>query len=85
MLRRDRDEVISKLRAHAPELKAAGIVRLRLFGSVARGEAGNDIDLVAEFDRPLSLIDLVGRWKTCYRVFFGAKWAWRRRRCSSRA
>ena len=32
----------------------------RLFGSVARGEAGNDVDLVAEFDRALSLIDLVG-------------------------
>ena len=60
MLGLDRDEVIATLRAHAPELKAAGIVRLRLFGSVARGEAGNDIDLVAEFDRSLSLIDLVG-------------------------
>ncbi|HEX4771111.1 MAG TPA: nucleotidyltransferase family protein [Bryobacteraceae bacterium] len=56
----DRDGVIATLRAHAPELRAAGIVRLRLFGSVARGEVGNDIDLVAQFDRPLSLIDLVG-------------------------
>lgn len=52
--------MIATLRAHAPELRAACIVRLRLFGSVARGEAGNDIDLVAEFDRSLSLIDLVG-------------------------
>lgn len=55
----DREEIIAKLRAHAPELRAAGIVRLRLFGSVARGEPGNDVDLVAEFDRSLSLIDLV--------------------------
>jgi hypothetical protein len=56
----DRDHVIATLRAHERELKNSGIVRLRLFGSVARGEAGNDVDLVAEFDRALSLIDLVG-------------------------
>ena len=56
----DRNHVIATLRAHEQELKNAGIVRLRLFGSIARGEAGNDIDLVAEFDRALSLIDLVG-------------------------
>lgn len=60
MLRVDRDDVIARLRAHAPELRAAGILRLRLFGSVARGEAANDVDPVADFDRPLSLIDLVG-------------------------
>lgn len=60
MILTDRDDVIATLRAHAPELRAAGIVRLRLFGSVARGEAANDVDLVAEFDRSLSLIDLIG-------------------------
>jgi uncharacterized protein len=60
VLNSDRDHVIATLRAHERELKNAGIVRLRLFGSVARGEAGNDVDLVAEFDRALSLIDLVG-------------------------
>jgi uncharacterized protein len=45
--------VIQILRAHEPELKAAGIVHLRLFGSVARGEASehSDVDLMAEFDR----------------------------------
>lgn len=52
--------MLETLRAHEPELKAAGIARLRLFGSVARGEHGNDVDLVAEFDRSLSLIDLIG-------------------------
>jgi hypothetical protein len=33
-------------------LKAAGVVHLRLFGSVARGEqsAGSDIDLMADLD-----------------------------------
>jgi predicted nucleotidyltransferase len=56
----DRDAVIATLRAHERELKGAGIVRLSLFGSVARGEAGNDVDLMGEFERGLSLLDLVG-------------------------
>ncbi len=33
------DDIIAKLRAHEPELRAAGIRRASLFGSVARGEA----------------------------------------------
>ena len=60
----DRDDVIATLRAHEPELKAAGIARLRVFGSVARGEQGSesDIDLVVAFDETtggVSLLDLV--------------------------
>jgi hypothetical protein len=37
------------------------IIRLRLFGSFARGEAseGSDIDLIANFSAPKSLLDLV--------------------------
>jgi predicted nucleotidyltransferase len=58
------DQVIAKLRLHAPELKAAGVVHLRVFGSVARGEtsAESDIDLLADFDksRRLTLVT-VGR------------------------
>jgi uncharacterized protein len=48
----DKGNVIQTLRAHELELKAAGIVHLRLFGSVARGEASSrsDIDLMADFD-----------------------------------
>ncbi len=48
-----RDEVISKLRAHEAELKAAGIVRLSIFGSVARGDNSpeSDVDLLADFDK----------------------------------
>ena len=44
--------VIATLRAHEAELRAAGIRRLSLFGSVARGdaEAGSDVDLAAELD-----------------------------------
>lgn len=44
------DEVVATLRAHEVELRAAGVSRLSLFGSVARGDAGagSDVDLVAE-------------------------------------
>src|SRR5688572_13270017 len=54
--------VIARLREHEPELKAAGIARLFLFGSVARGDGGNDVDLMAEFDesRRLTLFDKAG-------------------------
>jgi predicted nucleotidyltransferase len=38
------------------------IARLRIFGSVARGEdhPGSDLDLLVEFTRPKSLLALVG-------------------------
>jgi len=56
----DKGHVIETLRQHELELKAAGIVHLRLFGSVARGEASmrSDVDLIADFDHRLS--DLLG-------------------------
>lgn len=56
------DQVIATLRAHEPQLKQAGIVRLSLFGSTARGHAATgDVDLLAAFDesRALSLLDVV--------------------------
>jgi len=51
------DKIISTLRARRKELRAAGLVHLSLFGSVARGEAGtdSDIDLLAEVDPKLRL------------------------------
>jgi uncharacterized protein len=57
-----KDEVLATLRAHEKELKEAGMLRVRLFGSVARGEADetSDVDLVAEFDDSISLLTLVG-------------------------
>ena len=53
----DKSSVIEMLQRHEPELRAAGIVHLRLFGSVARGEesAQSDVDLMADFDRSMCL------------------------------
>ncbi len=60
----DRDHVIASLRANERQLKEAGVLRLSLFGSTARNEAGpnSDVDLLAAFDvsRELSLLDVVG-------------------------
>lgn len=59
----DKHSVLQTLHANEPELKAAGIVHLRLFGSVARNEssAASDIDLMADFDRSrrLTLVTMV--------------------------
>ncbi len=49
----DKGAVIEVLRKHEAELKASGIVHLRLFGSLVRGEATpqSDVDLMADIDR----------------------------------
>ena len=53
------ERVIAALRTHEAELRSAGIRRLSLFGSVARGDEGadSDVDLATEFD-PDARIDL---------------------------
>jgi len=57
----EKQAVLEKLRAHEPELRAAGIVHLRLFGSVARGDNGaeSDLDLLADLD-PSKRLTLFG-------------------------
>jgi len=59
----DAGSVIATLRTHEPELKAAGILHLQVFGSVARNQAtgDSDVDLIAEFDRSkrLTLFSMV--------------------------
>jgi uncharacterized protein len=47
------DEAIARLREHQAELKELGVRRLYLFGSTARGEAGDDsdVDLFFDYDR----------------------------------
>ena len=58
------EQVIATLRAHAPELRRAGIRHVALFGSLARGEASpaSDVDLVVELDPDarIGLIRLAG-------------------------
>ena len=58
------EQVLNTLRQHEPELKAAGVVRLSVFGSTARGDRApdSDIDLLAAFDetRRISLLDVAG-------------------------
>lgn len=48
----DRTAVISKLRQHEPELRAAGLMHVRIFGSTARGENSplSDVDLLVDLD-----------------------------------
>ena len=71
-----RDEVITKLREHAPELQAAGILHLALFGSTARNEAerDSDVDLMAVYDpaRSLSLLD-ISRFQLNLQDMLGAR------------
>lgn len=54
--------VIAKLREHAPELRAAGLAHVRLFGSTVRGENSecSDVDLLVEFDgaKPQTLVSV---------------------------
>ena len=72
----DKDRIIVILRDHAPELKAAGLVHLRVFGSVARGEASpqSDVDLMADFDKSKRITLLtVGRLESRLGDLLGVK------------
>ena len=44
------NEAITKLRQHEAELRQLGVQHLYLFGSTARGEAGEDSDVDLFFD-----------------------------------
>ena len=70
----DRSYVIRTLRQHEKELKDAGILHLRLFGSLARDEAAehSDIDLLAEFDNSGASFTDEG-WKAASATF-GVAW-----------
>ena len=41
-----RDEILSVLREHQPELDERGVSSVAIFGSAARGEAGPESDIV---------------------------------------
>jgi predicted nucleotidyltransferase len=60
----ERERVLRILRAHESDIRAQGVTRLLMFGSMARADAGpdSDVDLLADIDKSVkfSLIDLVG-------------------------
>jgi len=60
----NRDEIIARLRATAPALRAEGVSRLALFGSRSRDDAraDSDLDVLIELapDVRFSLLDLSG-------------------------
>jgi predicted nucleotidyltransferase len=63
------DPVLKRLRAGLDELYGARIERVVLFGSRARGEAGEDSDYdVAVFLRDLREGDLANRWRELDRL-----------------
>ena len=51
----NREQVLAKLRENEPELKAAGVVSLSLFGSSARDEANpTDVDVAVRLAKDFS-------------------------------
>lgn len=60
----EREHILDILREHEAELKAAGVLHLRLFGSVARGDStsASDVDLLFDHDdaKPDTLLSLYG-------------------------
>ena len=49
-----------------------GAIRLRLFGSAARGEErpDSDIDIIVDFERPVGFLELI-RFENALSEFFG--------------
>jgi uncharacterized protein len=57
-----RDEAIMRLQQHQADLKRLGVEHLYIFGSTARGEAGDDsdVDLFFDYERgKLGLFELM--------------------------
>ena len=52
-----REEIIERLRAMEPELRARGVTRMQMFGSRARGDnrEDSDLDLLVEYRMPASV------------------------------
>jgi predicted nucleotidyltransferase len=51
----ERDQAIAALKAHEQEFRAAGVVSVSLFGSVARGETpAQDVDVVVRLGKNFS-------------------------------
>lgn len=72
----NRNDVLEALRKHRRELRDHfGVKSLALFGSVARDEstARSDVDLLVEFNRPITLFDLVALQQRLERALGVAK------------
>lgn len=56
------EEVRAVLAGHLDELAEMGVTSLRIFGSVARGEArpDSDVDMLVDLDREMGLLEFIG-------------------------
>lgn len=56
-----RDELLARLKELKPWFEEQGIIRVRVFGSHARDEAGpdSDVDLLVEFGETPSLLRMI--------------------------
>jgi len=54
------EEIINRLRSLKPSFRERGLRRVRVFGSVARGDSrpDSDVDILVDFDGEPSLFDL---------------------------
>jgi predicted nucleotidyltransferase len=55
-------DVIERLQATRSEWEPFGVAAMFLFGSISRGDAGDDsdIDLIVEFSQPVGLFQFIG-------------------------
>jgi predicted nucleotidyltransferase len=58
----NREQILERLRAERPDLRTRfGVSGISLFGSAARNDFGpaSDVDVLVDFDRPITLFDIV--------------------------
>jgi predicted nucleotidyltransferase len=70
----DRDEILRLLDGQRREIERFGVKSLRLFGSVARGEASvdSDVDVLVDFEKPPSFSNFM-RLRIFLEDLLGAK------------
>ena len=54
-------DLLHTLSTHRPELEALNVASLSVFGSVARGDAGeeSDVDILVSFSKPVGLFEFL--------------------------
>jgi predicted nucleotidyltransferase len=75
------DDFFKRIEAHRDELAIAGVRRLGVYGSVARGEArsDSDVDVLVEFDKTPDLFEFAA-CGIAWSKFSDDPWISRRRR-----